>query len=135
MATTVAAAAAAVVDKVASQFLLTMIFTEFTFTREWVVGGYPLSHVAVYFRNLLPWQQCVLSCASNLECARELSLRTPLARVVVVLPILNDFRQVLLELDHEEDFKQKALDALEELISELELTKREGEEYFETKSK
>ena len=126
--------AVAVVDTVVTNLLLLLIASEFAFLRHWVLTGeYLLSRAAVQFSQLFFWQQRVLKCASNLEFARELSLRTPLTRVRVVLPILKELRQVLLELDQEEsaDFKVKALAELEVIISELEVTKREGKEYFE----
>lgn len=126
--------AVTVVDKVVTNLLLSLIISEFAFSRHWVLTGeYLLSRAAVQFSQLFFWQQRVLRCASNLEFARELSLRTPLTRVRVVLPILKELRQTLLELDQEEsaDFKAKALEQLALIISELEETKREGKEFFE----
>jgi len=122
------------VDDVVTIFLVPIMICEYASVRDWVVTGeYCFCGAAVQFSQLLPWQRRILKCTFNLECAREMSLKTPLTRVRVVLPILKELRQVLLELEREVSvvFKAKALEQLALIISELEVTKREGKEFFE----
>lgn len=127
------ATTANVVD-VVTIFLVPILSCEIRSVRRWVLTGeYRSCDVAVQFSQLRPWQRRVLRCTSNLEIAREMSLQTPLTRVRVVIPILKELHQVVLELEREvsADFKVKALAELEVIISELEVTKREGKEFFE----